>query len=175
MNISFWLDEHKGILRIMMLIVFIAALAGPWILERLHVPAQYACTPPTVRLEGDYCGSPMSGFQFLVWFAGGFFYILFESSRGVFPGHPRELMSGLSLLLLLPIFTTLLLMGKESRRLLTINLLAWILAFLITLTVFISQINDPVARLWGLWLYIILAISAIICEITLLKRKTGDP
>ncbi|MDX1377438.1 MAG: hypothetical protein R3307_01215 [Anaerolineales bacterium] len=95
MNISSWLDEHKGALRFMILIMFVVSMFGPWMLERLHVPAKYACTPPSIRLEGDFCGSPMSGFLSLVWFAGGFFAILFELIRGVFPDHPRELLSGL--------------------------------------------------------------------------------
>jgi len=175
MNISFGLDKHKGLIRVIIFIVFIVSLLGPWMFEQLNVPAKYACTPPNIRLEGDFCGAPMSGFLFLVWFGIGFIYILFELITGAFTCNPRELMAGLSLLLLLPIFTTLLLMGKESHRLSTINLIAWIIAFLITLTVFIFQIYDQVVRLWGLWLYIILAISVIIFESVLLKRKTDDP
>lgn len=114
-NISFWIDEYKGMLRFMILILFVVSMTGPWMIEQLHVPAEYACSPPTIRLEGDFCGSPLSGIRFLIWFTGGFFYILFELIRGVFPGHPRELLSGLSLLLILPVITTFLLLVEKNR------------------------------------------------------------
>jgi hypothetical protein len=44
------------------------------------------------------------------------------------------------------------------------NLTAWILAFILTLSLFILQINRQAIQLWGLWLYILTTISAIIFE-----------
>ena len=172
MGYSPWFVEHKNILRFTTLIVFVITMFGPWMFDRISVPAEYTCDLPNIRLNDDFCGLPLSGFQFLVWFAGGFFYIIFELIRGVFSGPLREMMSGLSLLLLLPSFTTiLLLLGKGSRRLRTINLVLWTLAFLLSLTVFILQIKDQVMQLWGLWLYIILVISALIFELFILKGQ----
>ena len=140
--------------------------------DRIFVPAEYTCDLPNVRLNGDFCGLPLSGFRFVGLFVGGFFYQLFDLTMGTFINHPRELLVGLLLLSLIPFFTTLfLLWKKETRRIQTINLVAWILALLPILTLFTSQINDKVTQLWGLWLYILLALSAIIFEITLLKRK----
>jgi hypothetical protein len=152
-------------------------MLGPWMFDLINVPAEFTCENPFVRLYGDFCGHPLSGFQYFGLFVGGFFQMLIFLMNGGFLDQPRELLFvGSLLLILLPSFTTLLsLWKKEPRRLPTINLIAWILAFLLTLTIFISQINDPVFRLWGPWLYIIAAISAIIIEGLILveERKSA--
>lgn len=123
-----------------MLALLIVSLLGPWMYDVIHVPAEYTCDNPFVRLEGDFCGLPLSGIKFFTWFAGGFFHII-------------------------PFFTTLpLIWKKETPRLRTINLVAWILALIPTLTIFIFQIKDQAFRLWGLWLYILVAISALTVE-----------
>jgi hypothetical protein len=173
MNDSPWFVKHKNILRQVALVLLIVSLLGPWAYDRINVPAEYDCDKPFVRLEGDFCGYPMSGILFLEWFAGGFFHIIVELVKGNFTGRSRELITGLSLLLLIPFATTtLLLWKKETPRLRTINLIAWILAFILALTVFILQVTEQNFRLWGLWLYILVAVSAIIFEILLLNEKT---
>jgi len=134
-----WLNENRNIVRVVILALFIVSMLGPWMFDVINVPAEYECDKPFVRLEGDFCGLPLSGIKSFTWFAG---------------------------LPLIPFFTTLpLIWKKETPRLRTINLVAWILALIPTLTVFITQIKDPVIRLWGLWLYILAAVSAVIVEI----------
>ena len=158
--------ENKVFWRRIVLALFILSLLGPWMFDRIYVPAEYTCSTPTFRLEGDFCGYPMSGFLIVFPFTGRFFIILWELITGIFTGQARELFVGLFLLPTLPFFTTILLIWKkETRRLQTIDLVAWILALIPTLTVFITQIKDPVIRLWGLWLYILAAVSAVIVEI----------
>jgi hypothetical protein len=90
--------------------------------------------------------------------------------------RPRELLLfGLSVFPLIPFLISLLsLWRKESRRIQTINLFAWILAFLPTLTLFILQINHQAIRLWGLWLYIVVTVSAFVIELILLKGKPSN-
>lgn len=177
MNIPSWLDEHKNILRFAILTLLITTLIGPWMFDQINVPAQYTCDLPNIRLYGDFCGIPISGYQFFGFLVGGFFQMLFVLITGTFINRPRELLVGLSILPLVPFFTTLLLIWKkESRRLRTINLVAWILAFLTTSTLFIPQINDKVILLWGLWLYIITTVIAIALEIGIQRweRRSGN-
>jgi hypothetical protein len=176
MNIASRLNEHKRVVRIIILAVFIVTMFGPWIFDRIMVPAEYKCSLPNIRLNDDFCGMPLSGFRFFELFVGGIFYMLLDLTKGAFINHPRELLIGLSILPLIPFFISLFLVWrKETRRTQTINLIAWILAFLPALTMFIAQLNDQITRLWGLWLYILLAVSAIIFESILLKRQTGAP
>lgn len=178
MNDSPWFIRYKHVLRLAILALLIISLLGPWMYDLIHVPAEYACNAPFVRLEGDFCGMPMSGIQFFTWFTGGLFYIIVELLKGTFTGRFRELIAGLSILPLIPFVTTILLLWKkETPRLRTVNLVAWILAFILTLTVFILQINEQSFRLWGLWLYILAAVGALTVEMLVWKweaRKTDE-
>jgi len=172
MKVLFWLYEHRKILSFLVLVLLITTLIGPWGFDQINVPAEYACDSPFIRLYGDFCGLPISGFQFFGFMVGGFFQMLLTLITGAFINRPRELLSGLSILPFIPFFTTILLLWKkESHRLRTVNLVAWILALLPTLMLFIAQINDKATLLWGLWLYIITAAIAIALEIGLRRWK----
>ena len=145
-----WINENRNFIRSLILILFVATLIGPWMFDQINVPAEYACDKPFIRLEGDFCGSPLSGFQFFSLF----------------------ILVGLSLLLLIPFFTTLLVIWKkDSRRLQTINLSMWSLALILALLLFVLQLQDKVFYLWGLWLYIMLAICTLIVEMIVRKAK----
>jgi hypothetical protein len=56
-----WLNEGKRIWRVITLAVLLLAILGPWAFDRTNVPAEFPCTGPHIRLEGDFCGIPMSG------------------------------------------------------------------------------------------------------------------
>ena len=171
-----WFITHKDNIRKVFLILFIISLIGPWQFERTNVPAEYPCD---IRLYGDFCGHPISGIFTILMNIPFFFYSLWELITMTLPYYGR-LLSGLSLLIIFPIFTTaFILWKKETRRTRTINLIAWILAFFATLLLFIllinyQQTNYQVIRLWGIWLYLLLAVSAIIFEITLPKRESDS-
>lgn len=157
--------ENKVFWRRIVLALFILSLLGPWIYDQLNVPAKYPCAGPSFRLEGDYCGYPMSGFLVFSMLIGRFFIILWELITGTFTGQARELFVGLSLPPIIPFFTTALsIWKKETHRLQTINLVAWILACVSTM-MFIFYLKDHlVINLWGLWLYVVMAVGAIIIE-----------
>jgi hypothetical protein len=162
MNDIPWFVEYKKILRLAALTLLVIAMLGPWMFDVINVPAEYTCSLPNVRLYGDFCGLPLSGFEFFKLFIGGFFYMLFTFA---FVNYPRELLIGLYILPLIPFVTSLILLWKEETgRLRTINLIAWILALIPTLTLFVFEINRQAIRLWGLWLYLLSALSAIILE-----------
>lgn len=40
--------------RVVILLSLLVAIMGPWTFDRIHVPAQYTCSTPFVRLEGDF-------------------------------------------------------------------------------------------------------------------------
>lgn len=166
------MNQNISILRAGVLILFVIALLGPWTFDLANVPAEYDCSAPFIRLNDDFCGTPLSGLQIFKPMVGGFFYMLFELITGRFTGQGSEFFFGLSILPLIPFFTTLLLLWKkDTRRLRTAHLVAWVLALILTLVIFIAQINDPVTRLWGLWLYILLAVGAIVIEYLAAKNN----
>ena len=141
------ITQNISIFRTGALILFVVALLGPWTFDVINVPAEYECSAPFIRLNGDFCGTVMSG----LW------------------------VGGLSILPLIPFFTTLLLLWKkDARRFRTTHLIAWVLALILAVVIFIGQTNDPIIRLWGLWLYILLAVGAILIEYLASKNNPAS-
>lgn len=141
------ITQNISIFRAGALILFVVALLGPWTFDVINVPAEYECSAPFIRLNGDFCGIAMSG----LW------------------------VGGLSILPLIPFFTTLLLLWKkDARRFRTIHLIAWVLALILALVFFIAQGNRPIIPLWGIWLYILLAVGAILIEYLASKNNPAS-
>lgn len=168
------INQNISIIRVVVLLLLILALLGPWAFDQINVPAEYDCSP-FIRLNGDFCGMPMSGIRFFQLWVGGFFYMLFELISGKFMGQGQEFLLVLAILPLLPFFTTLLLLWKkDARQLRTAHLIAWTLALILTSLFFIAQINDSVAGLWGVWFYILLAVGAIVIEYFAAKNNPAS-
>lgn len=174
-----FIAENKVLWRKLVPALFIISMLGPWTFDLLNVPAQYPCGKPSVRLYGDFCGYPMSGFGIFKLANSGFLYILDELIKGNIAGRILDLVFPFyTWIIILPFFSILLLIwNKNSRRLQTINLVAWGLACLVTLHMFILQTNrDQFVHffylLWGIWLYILVAIGTIIFEIVVLRSNT---
>lgn len=60
------ITKHKGMWRAAAVVFFAVAMVGPWAYDMIHVPAQYSCDGPNIRLQGDFCGLPLS----LLWALG---------------------------------------------------------------------------------------------------------
>ena len=56
-----WIVEHKRLWGIAILALLLLAILGPWAYDQINVPAEYPCSAPFIRLEGDFCGVPYSG------------------------------------------------------------------------------------------------------------------
>lgn len=163
---------NKVWLRVVALALFTIAMLGPWAFDQINVPAQYPCDRPFVRLYGDFCGFPMSGFGVVKWGASGFSTTLAELIQGNIAGQIPQLLFLVGAgIVFLPFFSILLLIWKrDSRRLQTFNVILCALAGLLVLALFILQANsEQFARyfslLWGPWLYILLVTGAIFFEV----------
>lgn len=169
-----WINENRNFIRAVAWLLSLLALLGPWAFDLIHVPAEYTCDKPFIRLEGDFCGYPMSGFQLLMYYGIGFFHILAQLIMGTFSGRGRELFMVLFLLPLIPLFSTpILIIRKISHRLQTINLVAWGAAAALSLTIAVFQIKGQALQLWGLALYTALAVIVFIVEV-LVRMQTAD-
>lgn len=173
-----FLTENVVIWRLFTLAVLIISMVGPWTFDLLNVPAAYPCEPPVVRLYGDFCGYPMSGFETVKWAAGGFFDIFAELLKLHFAARFAEIIFLIGVLVVvLPFFSNLLLiMNRGSRRLQRISIIVWGIACLPTLTLFIFQSNPGqfvqfFRLLWGLWLYILTAMGTLIVELLVLRAE----
>ncbi len=162
-----WLIRDRNFVRFTFLIFLVMSMMGPWAFDRIHVPAEYTCEHPFVRLNGDFCGSPLSWLSLVSWVTDGFLVTTRRLIAELFAGGAREFLAVLLVMLpVLPFFSTLLLTGrKNSTRLKTIHLIAWGVGCLFPLLIIGSEWNGPVTKLWGPWLYILLAIGAFLVEI----------
>ena len=170
-----WINEHQNDWRKALLVAMLVAFLGPWTFERLYVPAEYACSAPNFRLEGDFCGAPISGILIMAWIGSGFISIIFgllTEGSDLFDRIREILISLLLLFTLLPIFSTLLLTlrGDHPRRQ-VFTIIAWVLAIVGSLYLNLSSNQEHFWRVWGIWLYLGLAAGALIVEIIVILRK----
>jgi len=170
--------ERKQTLRVASLALLILALIGSWTYDVIYVPAEYACSPPTIRLEGDYCGMLLSGIRVIFFLLEAFVSISvgFLTGTAVFADRAREYLFTLFFLFpLLPFFSTALVIFKSnSHRRQIFNLLSWGLALIIGSYWSLITIATPHPekwRLWGIWSYMVLTIGVLILEIYAFTAK----
>jgi hypothetical protein len=111
-----WIYENRRNWRIALFAFIMVAFIGPWGFDLINVPSQYECSAPNIRLEGDFCGVPLSGIRFYLWAGSGFISICVGLITGKSINFEmiRELVIVLLLLIpLLPIFSTSLLILFE--------------------------------------------------------------
>ncbi|MFN2233780.1 MAG: hypothetical protein ACK2U1_06090 [Anaerolineales bacterium] len=162
-----WIYEHQRNLRIAFLTLLVLTFMGPWVFDSINVPAKYECTAPNIRLEGDFCGVPITGINSILWIGSGLTFMIFGLLTGEFA--LSEMIRELSIVWLfpfLPFISTLLLILRGNNRLRQVfTFFSWILALVGAL--YIGLVNYPRLfwALWGIWLYIAVAVSALILEI----------
>lgn len=165
-----WINEHKAVWRVAVLIVLLVAVKGPWFFDQVYVPAKYPCS---FRLEGDFCGMPTSGTYLLLGAVGEFLYRsgqLLSGAMGL-GEWARVFPIGLFLsLLVLPFFSTLLVILRGDRRCRQVfNVVVWGLAAGIGLLIGLSSYPRLFWVLWGIWLYVGLAVSVLAVELLAIR------
>ena len=170
-----WINEHKNVGRMAVLMLLLVAIMGPWTYTSDGVgPAEW-CRDPNILLENDRCVRLVSGATVLTFMAGAFLSMSVGLVTGatVLPDRAREFI-GVFLftvgifLLVLPFFSTLLLIwGRDSRRLRVFHLMAWGLAAVLGLLLALLAVSGSglYLELWGIWLYSGLAAGALILEV----------
>jgi hypothetical protein len=178
-----WLIAHKQYTRITFMILLLVALSGTWAYDLIHVPAQYDCSLPNVRLQGDYCGIPFSVFGhyrvFLIPMIGHLgeavsFILAGQASVGIF-----LLSFGQPFLPLLPLLTTpILLLSHDGRYRHLAHLLILGATAGYGLWYALFSLLRPYSPLsvWGVWLFTVLTISMFIIELWVFRanRRTAD-
>jgi len=168
-----WINERKKVGRVAVLVLLLAAVMGPWIYQADGAPPAAWCHDPFILLENGRCVGTVSGATVLTFMAGAFLSMGVQLVTGatVFAERSGEffrvfLFMMLLCLLVLPFFTTLLLVwGRNSRRLRICHLVAWGLAAVLSLLPVVSDSVLRSGRFWGIWLYIGLAASVLILEV----------
>jgi hypothetical protein len=168
-----WINEHKRDLRITFFILLIVAISGPWFFDRIHVPSQYTCSAPNMRLDDDFCGLPLSITYFYFAMIGDLPHIVTGLVTGTlsFGDASRQSLFFLFLFLpLLPVLSTAILILRSDHR-------RWHILHTVGLGlaagtgVWIAWLGYSTASwvLWGLWIYIGLTISMWALEVLILR------
>jgi hypothetical protein len=173
-----WIDKNINSIRLAIVLLAITALIiGPWVFESLWVPGDFPCNPPTVRLKDNFCGLPIQGIDYILWWAGGFVGATASLASGDLPFIDwigEGLLPLIFLFPLVPLFSSLTLMIREDKKSNPIfNIISWGIALGICL--WIGVLGQPryFYILWGLWLYIGLSVAALWLERFALKGKKG--
>jgi hypothetical protein len=164
-----WLNRSKRAWRVVLLTLLLVAIAGPWWFDRILVPAQYTCSAPNVRLEGDFCGMPVPGSWMPLAVAGGLIPMVVELLTGtaILIDRIRDLF--INLLVLLPVLpsisTLFMILGERSRRQQVFHIIVLGLAASFALFMGTAGFSRFWWMLWGLWLYIGLIAIALVLEV----------
>jgi hypothetical protein len=176
-----WIYEQQPSWRAILLALALFSVLGPWAYESLHIPSQYACSEPGLRVAEDRCALLLSGISVLPLALGAFVEIGWAILTGMamLTERGREfLLTGYFALPLLPLISTLLLLVKGgSRRLQAFHVMAWSVALAASLTLLAIGRALPPHKLWGVCLYAGVAACGLVLEIVvssiILKEYTA--
>jgi hypothetical protein len=166
-----WITQNKRAWRAALLALLVVAFLGPWTFDLIHVPAQFECSPPFIRLEGDFCGQSQPGLRMAVWLAGGLASIVGRLLGGEMSAVRELLIVAVLLAPFVPVALSLAALwrgsGRESRWLLPFWILG-MLAVIIYLS-FLAAAGSEIVfsylrHVWGAWLYAILAAAMAASE-----------
>lgn len=166
--------EYKQVWRIIFMVFVLVSLAGPWGFDLINVPREFACSPPFVRLEGDFCGEPNRGLLALP-------FSVFGAAFSVFRLVTRPYLFSKHLLyflpLLLPVFVGMLLYARKRKREPgKVFVFGWSLLLGANLFGVLSTIPRPIPILapWGIWMFVLTAVVALAYETLLLIIERGN-
>lgn len=175
-----WVNDHKRIWRTAVLLLLIIAVTGPWSFDLIHVPAEYACSLPNYRLEGDFCGLPLSALWIFPASIGSFLQSVSRLFTGtaVMPDVLLQLLvNSLYFLVFLPLVMTLLMLYRGSHHA-KFAIVSWGMAVTIALFFgrsFLARPHPDWRHIWlyrGVWFYIGIAIAALLMELIILKTDS---
>jgi hypothetical protein len=174
-----WIIQHKNWVWTALFALLIIAVLGPWVYTRDGVPPPEWCRPPFLLLEDGSCVGRESGIFFLLFSMLGFPAGIFQFISGqlVLSDMVRQSMLTLFIFLglfFLPFISTLLLaLSSSNVRRKTFYGITWGLAAALGLLVaFSAEVVRP-AYLWGIWLYIILAIGLLAFGLLTSRLENG--
>jgi hypothetical protein len=167
-----WLNEHKNVGRVAVLLLLLVAFFGPWTHTSDGVPPAEWCSDPNILLENGRCVRLVSGWTVLNFMAFAFFGLGAQlvSGRMGFEILREFLFVLILFLLVLPIVSSsILIRSGNGRRMRVFQVIAWGLAAVPVLLLVASGWSGR-AELWGLWLYTGIATGALVLELAARRR-----
>lgn len=171
-----WLNEHRRTLRMALLALLTVAFAGPWTYTSDGVPPPEWCRRPLILLENGHCVRLVSGLSVLTFGTGALLSLSAQLVTGAMGmGRVREFLVVLCLVPALPVFSTLTVLWRSGfTRLRVAHTIAWGLAAVCSLLLLLTASWPALGRVWGVWLYVGLAMSALILELGTSARHRAE-
>lgn len=162
------LVKYGQLWRVAALLLLLIAMFGPWTYERVDMPPSNPCAAPNVQVAGDpYCGIPLPVFLELL----GLLRLGAALWGGELAFDQWASLTLLPLLLVLPIvMLSALMLRRHTVRRQILFLSAWALAALAGAGYFYRGDYRPYAPPWGMLLYIVVALGALLLELLLWLR-----
>jgi hypothetical protein len=166
------ITQRQRIWRLLFLLLLTVAILGPWGYDLIHVPGPYTCSLPNVRVSEEFCGIPFSLITHMTVFIVPMFRHFGETAAHLAAGEINPL--GILLFTLvsfspfIPFLTAgILILSRNQQRWQPVHLLGLGLAGSLTLFLAVTSWLRPYPtwRHWGLWLYLALALGALIVEL----------
>ena len=177
MNIIAWLRKPANLLKIAGLILWIAALVGPWSFTKDGVPPPEWCSSPHILTDNGNCVDTLSGGTILSFF-GIAFASLFAGLLGgkvQFDSWGRQLLVlFLILVLAFPMASSALHVIKGiNQRFQLVYRITWFTAIALAVVYAIEGLNElKPSQLWGIWAYILLGTASLVESFLQRKQKT---
>ena len=166
-----------NLLRLLILMVMIISLSGPWTFTSDGVPPPEWCGSPHILADNGRCVDLVSGWRIITFFLFALLVLLpgLLSGQVAFADLARELSAGVFILLLiLPAILTGLSTIRKTRLVGFLTGLSWIAAIAPVISILQQNYrNVDLTRFWGIWAYCILALVGLSLEIFTLVRRTG--
>jgi hypothetical protein len=176
-----WIIQHRSWVHTAVFALLVTAILGPWGYAHDGVPPAEWCRPPFLLLENGSCVGREPGTFFLLISLVGFPAGILQFLSGGFVLSELIWQSILALLFFLglfflPFLSTLLLARSRSnlgRRI--FYGVAWGLAAALGLFVALSAEVFHPAHLWGIWLYILLALGLLAFGLLASSQSPSQP
>ena len=172
-----WVNENRRYLSMAMLALLVLSIVGPWGYNQINIPAQFPCGEPYIRLEGDFCGEPMSPVKGISVMTVDLIRMIAGALNGTISITWSE-WGGMALFLLavlcllLPLISALRWsLPQKYQPWLVFDLIAWGLATVPTAGMLpFLQAHQP-DKLWGLWIYTVLIACGLVLVAAAFSRR----
>jgi hypothetical protein len=167
------IDIHR-IVRLVVLLLLVVAVLGPWAYSSDGVPPPEWCAEPNILLTPERCVRLIPGTEILS-LLGSFFValpaMLFSREFSLLERGRELLFVFLLTLLFLPLISTLsLFLTRTTRRLLVFDLAAWGLAAVPAVYIAFFTTEQHPLQLWGVWLFVGLGAAMLLLGAWLLIK-----
>jgi hypothetical protein len=153
-----WLTRWR-LVRLLGVALVILALAGPMGYDLLSVPPAFECQPPTIRLNEDFCGWPVTGYFSITELVN----IVSTTVTQTYPANTGaiDIIGGLllwfafTLVIIAPIISLVVRLKNRQTRWAGLHIAILIpVTALAGYSLFHARTHQPL-QIWGLWLYVI--------------------